>query len=162
MTDDRSQDDADGDKRVDTSLIDSVIGYNLRRAAARQRERFRSVFEPFDIRPVQLTALSVIYFNDQISQVALGKALDMKRANVVKLLNELQERKLIERKTSTRDRRAYEVRLTNKGSKLTRELLALHEKLEANLALSLGHEDLRQLVKLLQKFRRVEPDPDLK
>lgn len=149
------------DDEVDTLLIDSLVGYNLRRAAARQRERFKNVFSPYDIRPVQLTALTIILQNDSLGQSALGKALDMKRANVVKLLDELQERGLIERKLSTRDRRAYDVHLTRKGGELTRELLSLHQKLEANLALSLGCDELKELVKLLRKFRTVDPTPDL-
>lgn len=146
---------------VDMSLIDALVGYNLRRAAARQRERFRNVFTPYDIRPVQLTALTIILHNDRLGQSALGKAMDIKRANVVKLLDELEQRGLIKRNPSTRDRRAYELRLTPGGRKLTRELLALHQKLEANLALSLGCDELKQLVKLLRKFRSVEPAPDL-
>lgn len=143
------------------SLIDSLVGYNLRRAAARQRERFRNVFTPYDIRPVQLTALTIILHNDRLGQSALGKAMDIKRANVVKLLDELEQRGLIKRTTSAVDRRAYELRLTPGGKKLTRELLALHQKLEADLAMSLGREELEQLVKLLRKFRSVDPAPDL-
>lgn len=143
------------------TLIDSLVGYNLRRAAARQRERFRNVFSPYDIRPVQLTALTIILHNDRLGQSALGRALDVKRANVVKLLDELQERGLIERKPAARDRRAYDVQLTRKGEKLTRELLAVHEKLEADLALSLGCKELKELVNLLRKFRAVDPEPDL-
>jgi DNA-binding MarR family transcriptional regulator len=143
------------------ALIDSLAGYNLRRAAARQRERFRNVFSPFDIRPVQLTALTIILHNDRLGQSTLGKALDMKRANVVKLLDELQQRGLVERKLSTRDRRAYDVHLTAKGRELTEELLAIHAKLEANLAQSLGGDELKELVRLLTKFRAVNPEPDL-
>ena len=143
------------------SLIDSLVGYNLRRAAARQRDRFRAVFSPYDIRPVQLTALTVILHNDRLGQSALGKALDMKRANVVKLLDELQNRGLIERKLSAQDRRAFEVHLTPRGKKLTRELLAAHKKLEVDLAQSLGEEELAELVKLLRKFRKVEAEPGI-
>jgi DNA-binding MarR family transcriptional regulator len=154
----RSRDDSD---EVDMSLIDSLVGYNLRRAAARQRERFRNVFSPYDIRPVQLTALTIILHNDSVGQSSLGKALDVKRANVVKLLDELQDRGLIERMPSARDRRAYDVRLTPKGKKLTHELLAVHKKLEADLARSLGRDELRRLVKRLREFRSVDPEPDL-
>ena len=35
---------ADDTSDVDISLLDSLVGYNLRRAAATQRERFRHVF----------------------------------------------------------------------------------------------------------------------
>jgi DNA-binding MarR family transcriptional regulator len=151
----------DDPEEVDMSLIDSMVGYNLRRAAARQRERFHNAFSPCEIRPVQLAALTVILHNDGLGQSALGKALDMKRANVVKLLDELQERGLIERRPSVRDRRAYEVHLTPKGRDLTRKILDIHKKLESNLARSLGQDELHQLVTLLRKFRSVDPKPRL-
>jgi DNA-binding MarR family transcriptional regulator len=143
------------------TLLESLVGYNLRRAAARQRERFSNTFAPFDIRPVQLTVLTLALHNKRVGQSTLGNALGMKRANVVTLLDELQERGLIERRPSTQDRRAYEVHLTTKGTRLTRKLLAVHEKLEADLAVSIGAEELNQLVELLRKFRRVDPEPDL-
>jgi DNA-binding MarR family transcriptional regulator len=136
-------------------LLDSLAGYNLRRAAAHQRERFRKAFAPYDIRPVQLTALIVILNNDRLGQSTLGEMLGMKRANVVKLLDELQERGLIRRKQSKTDRRAYDVHLTAKGRRLTHELLDVHERLEAELAESFGLDELRKLVELLRKFRDV-------
>lgn len=143
------------------TLLDSLVGYNLRRAAAVQRERFRNAFAPYDIRPVQLTALTIILHNDRLGQSALGDMLGMKRANVVKLLDELQERGLLRRRSSTHDRRAYEIQLTPRGTRFTRELLARHEKLEADLAQSLGQDELKELVGLLRKFRALDPEPDL-
>jgi len=145
----------------DKDLLESLVGYNLRRAAARQRERFRHTFAPYGIRPVQLTALAIIVQNDRLGQSALGDMLGMKRANVVTLLDELQERGLIKRKPSLSDRRAYEVHLTPKGRRFTQELLAVHERLEADLARSFGQEELRRLVELLQRFRKVDIEPDL-
>lgn len=142
-------------------MLDSVVGYNLRRAAAKQRERFRSAFGSYYIRPVQLTTLTVIRHNAPIKQAALGRALDMKRANVVTVLDELQERGLVERIPASDDRRSYELRLTRKGAALTEELLALHERLEADLADSFGRDELRQLIGLLRKFRTLDSEPNL-
>jgi len=150
-----------GARVIDATLLESLVGYNLRRAAVRQRERFRNVFAPFDIRPVQLTALTLILYNDRLGQSNLGHALGMKRANVVKLLDELQARSLIERKPSKRDRRAYDVHLTAEGQKFTKKLLAVHQKLEADLAESIGEKDLKRLIELLGKFRQVDPEPTL-
>lgn len=147
--------------KLDTSSIDAYVGYNLRRAATRQRERFRSVFAPYDIRPVQLTALTLIYYNSGLRQAALGRALDMKRANVVTLLDQLEHRGFAERRPAVNDRRSYEIHLTPKGRKLTAELLALHEKLEADLARSLGEQNVERMLETLIKFRRVSPAPKL-
>jgi len=146
--------------RLDLTLIDSLVGYNLRRAAALQRERFRRVYAPYDIRPVQLTALIVLLQNEPLGQSRVGEVMDMKRANVVKLLDELQGRGLIARELSTQDRRAYDVHLTDKGRTLARELLAIHQEFEAELAELLGQGELEQLVKLLRKLRAVIPGPE--
>lgn len=147
---------------ADMELLDSLVGYNLRRAAARQRERFRSVFSPFDLRPVQLTTLTLISRNEPIRQAALGKALEMKRANVVTLLDDLQKRGLIKRTPAPDDRRSYVVELTGKGRKFTGEMLELHSRLEADLARSFGEAELRQLVDLLVRFRSVSDAPKLR
>lgn len=150
-----------GDVEADSTALECLVGYNLRRAAAKQRERFRSVFGPYDIRPVQLSVLTVIQNNMPVRQAALGKALDIKRANVVTLLAELEERGLVERRPSSNDRRSQVVYLTDAGQALTTELLALHAKLEADLAHELGQQELQRLVKLLRAFRRVESEPKL-
>lgn len=141
--------------------LESFVGYNLRRAAARQRERFRAVFDRYDIRPVQLTVLALIRDSTPLKQAELGKALEMKRANVVTVLDELQERGLITRELDENDRRSYVLYLTPAGKRLTTKLLSLHAKLEKDLARSFGHKELDKLVDLLQAFRKLNPEPRL-
>jgi DNA-binding MarR family transcriptional regulator len=146
---------------ADVSMLESFVGYNLRRAAAKQRERFQSVFAPYDIRPAQLTVLAVIRHNMPLKQTALGKALEIKRANVVTLLDELEGRGLVTRRPADQDRRSHMLQLTPAGKDLTDRLLALHAKLESDLAESLGRKELVTLVELLQAFRRLESEPRL-
>jgi DNA-binding MarR family transcriptional regulator len=146
----------------ESNVLNSFVGYNLRRAAARQRERFRCVFEPYDIRPVQLSALMLLLDSTPMSQTDLGRALDIKRANVVTLLHQLENRGLVVRKPSSSDRRAHILYLTPSGKALTNKLVALHEKLEEDLARSLGPERLDALVELLRTFRSVGAKPKLR
>ena len=115
---------------ADDSLFNTFVGYNLRRAAAKQRERFRSVFEAYDIRPVQLTVLTLLLENMPLRQAALGKALEIKRANVVTLLDQLENRGLIMRQRAANDRRSQVLYLTQAGRALTTKLLSLHSQLE--------------------------------
>jgi DNA-binding MarR family transcriptional regulator len=149
------------DDEVDTSQLERFVGYNLRRAAAKQRERFRSAFDRYEIRPVQLTFLAMILSSMPIRQATLGKALDMKRANVVTVLDELIARGLVSREADANDRRSNVLSLTRKGATLTQELLARHDKLERDLARTFGDRELAKLVELLQAFRNVESHPDL-
>ena len=154
-------DAADDGSDVDVAVLEAYVGYNLRRAAARQRERFRSVFESYDIRPVLLTTLTVIRNNMPLRQADLGRALEIKRANVVTLLTELEERGLVMRQPSATDRRSQVIYLTDKGKETTEKLLTLHDRLEADLARSFGKKELQELVRLLHAFRSVDANPKL-
>ena len=141
--------------------LDDLLGYNLRRAHGVQRQRFNSVFAPYRIRPVQLSILGLMYEAPKLKQAELGRALDIKRANVVTLLRELENRNLITRRRTRADRRSHVLHLTPAGKKLTQELLDLHARLEADLGERLGARDREQLLRLLKKFRRLQKAPYL-
>ena len=146
---------------VDAATLESLVGYNLRRAASKQRERFRSAFDPYDIRPVQLSMLVLIGQHMPVKQAELGRALEMKRANVVTVLDELIRRRLVSRRPSAEDRRSNVLTLTAEGQRLTQELLERHDRLEQGLARTFGKQRLAELVELLQAFRLIESDPEL-
>ena len=137
------------------------MGYNLRRAHGVQKQRFETVFGPLAIRPVTLSALGIIYENPGITQADLGKKLKIKRANMVPVMAELQQRGLIVRRPSDNDRRAHVVALTPSGQKMTVKLLDMHRRLEDDLARELGLRERDQLLQLLKRFRKLATEPEL-
>lgn len=141
--------------------LENLVGYNLRRAYGVQKQRFAAVFGPLGIRPVTLSVLGTIYDTPGITQADIGRRLNIKRANIVPLMVELEGRALISRRTSTRDKRAHVVALTPLGKRFTVKLLALHERLEEDLIRRLGLRERDQLLELLKRFRRLAPEPDL-
>ncbi len=137
------------------------MGYNLRRAHGVQKQRFAAVFGPVGIRTVTLTALGTIYDHPGITQADLGKKLNIKRANMVPVMAELERRGLIARRPSDNDRRAHLVALTPAGTKLTLKLLDMHRRLENDVARELGQHERDQLLKLLKRFRKLATQPEL-
>jgi DNA-binding MarR family transcriptional regulator len=137
------------------------MGYNLRRAHGVQKQRFATVFGPLSIRPVTLSALGIIYENPGITQADLGKKLNIKRANMVPVMAELEGRGLIARRPSDNDRRVHVVALTPAGLKLTVKLLDMHRRLEDDLARELGLRERDQLLQLLKRFRKLATEPEL-
>jgi DNA-binding MarR family transcriptional regulator len=146
---------------VPALILDDVLGYNLRRAHGVQRQRFSSVFSPYRIRPVQLAILGLIYAKRRLKQAELARALDIKRANIVTLLDELEQRNLVVRRPERTDRRSRALELTPAGKRLTTELLDLHARLEESAVQHLGRRDRDQLLRLLKKFRKLEAAPYL-
>jgi DNA-binding MarR family transcriptional regulator len=157
---DDSDRSGNGEERdVDLSNLDSIVGYCLRRALARQRERFKSVFSQFEIRPIQFAVLILIRDSMPVRQAELGRAIQMKRANVVTVLDELIARGLALREPAKGDRRANIVTLTPKGVAYTKELQAAHHKLEQDVAKHLGKKNFNKLIELLRAFRELDSDP---
>ena len=137
------------------------MGYNLRRAHGVQKERFEAIFGPLGIRPLTLSVLGTIYDNPDITQAELGKKLNIKRANMVPVMAELQGRGLIVRRPSDNDLRGRAVMLTPAGIKFTVDVLDLHRRLEDDLCAAFGLRERDQLLQLLKKFRSLAPEPDL-
>jgi DNA-binding MarR family transcriptional regulator len=140
--------------------LENLVGYNLRRAYGVQKQRFAAVFGPLGIRPVTMSVLGTIHDTPGITQADVGKRLNIKRANMVPLMVELEGRALIVRRQSTSDKRAHVVALTPLGRRFTIKLLALHEQLEQDLIRKLGLRERDQLLDLLKRFRRLAPEPD--
>lgn len=141
--------------------FESLVGYNMRRAYGVQLQRFKSAFAPYNIRPVQLSILALILERPGLNQSELGRLLDIKRANIATLLDELEQRQLITRSVSETDRRVHLLQLTPTGQSLVPTLLERHERLEKDLNASLGADAHAQLLELLKKVRQVNPEPDL-
>jgi DNA-binding MarR family transcriptional regulator len=141
--------------------LDDILGYNLRRAHGVQRQRFSAVFSRYRIRPVQLAILGLIHERRTLRQGELARALDIKRANIVTLIDELEQRSLIVRRPERTDRRSRALELTTAGQRLTAELLDLHARLEQNVVEHLGPRDRDQLLRLLKRFRELQTEPPL-
>lgn len=146
---------------LDVSLLENSVGYNLRRAQSRQMQRFRAVFGKLDVRPVQLSVLTVILQNPEVRQASLGRALDMKRANVVTVLDELEEKGLLARRPASADRRSHVLLLTPAGKRLAEKLVALHDKFEEDLERVFGKAGRENLLEMLHQIRALDTEPDI-
>src|SRR3979411_694171 len=78
---------------------------------------FESTLEPGGLRPRHLIALKLLSEQGPASQQALADSLSLDPSNVVGLLNELEERRLITRRRESADRRRHIVELSPRGKK---------------------------------------------
>jgi DNA-binding MarR family transcriptional regulator len=91
----------------------------------------------------------------------LTNSLNKKHANIVTLLDELEERELITRVADSEDRRSRVLNLTEKGKSLTEKLIDRYKLLDKNFDKAFGLRRRKDLVKLLDAFCRLDPDPDI-
>jgi DNA-binding MarR family transcriptional regulator len=138
-------------EEVDTGFLESLLGYNARRAALAVITVFLDRMAPYQLRPVDFSVLSLIKHNPGITSRQLCTSLGILPPNLVGLVNALQKRELIERKPHPRDGRAVGLHLTGGGQKLMRDAERTAASLEAEVAGKLTPAELRTLMKLLKK-----------
>lgn len=139
---------------VDTSYLESLIGYNARRAALATIEVFLQKMAVYDLRPVDFSVLSLITHNPGITSRQLCSTLGILPPNLVGMVNALEGRELIARAPHPRDRRATSLHLTENGRKLMRKAERTAAELEAQVASRLTAAESRTLIRLLQKVYR--------
>ena len=104
---------------------------------------------PGGLRPRHLIALKLLHEHGAISQQALAETLSLDPTNVVGLLNELEERRLITRRRDPEDRRRHIVEVSSLGEQ---ELVRANARLscvEDELLTALSVEERRTLYDLL-------------
>ena len=132
--------------------LHQILGYQLAQAAITTTGVFaQEVGQAFDIRPVEYTLLTLIAENPLVSSAKLAKALAVTKPNITVWVDKLEARKLVQRRPSTSDKRATELRVTPSGAKLaaqaTIRLLAA-EQAQLN---RLSAAERAMLIELLHK-----------
>ncbi|PKO68177.1 MAG: MarR family transcriptional regulator [Betaproteobacteria bacterium HGW-Betaproteobacteria-16] len=139
---------------IDTSYLESLLGYNARRAALAVITIFLQRMAPYGLRPVDFSVLTLIAHNPGITSRQICAALDILPPNLVGMIKQLQKRELIERRPHPTDRRAQGLHLTPSGKKLQREAQATASSLEQGATHSLTPAELKTLIHLLKKVYR--------
>lgn len=138
-------------EEVDTRFLETLLGYNARRAALAVIDVFLERMAPFQLRPVDFSVLSLVAHNPGITSRQLCATLGILPPNLVGMVGALEKRELIQRHPHPRDGRAMGLHLTAAGQKLMRDAEKTAAALEADVAARLSPAELRTLIGLLKK-----------
>lgn len=138
--------------QVDTGYLQSLLGYNARRAALSIIENFVAGMAEFELRPVDFSVLSVIHHNPGITSRQLCATLSIQPPNLVGMIHRMQQRKLISRLPHPHDGRAMGLHLTPEGLSMAQRAEQKAFKLEEKSAERLNPAERSQLIQLLQKI----------
>jgi DNA-binding MarR family transcriptional regulator len=141
-------------EEVDTSFLETLLGYNARRAALAAIDVFLDGMAPYQLKPVEFSVLSLVSHNPGITSRQLCTALGILPPNLVGMVNALEKRELIARKPHPRDGRAVGLHLTASGQKMMRDAEKTVAALEAEVASRLSPAEQRTLLNLLKKVYR--------
>jgi DNA-binding MarR family transcriptional regulator len=127
------------------------VGFLLSQLGSAGSRWFQKELAPLGIEPRQFAMLRYVSAAEGQSQQALGAALGIPASRMVALVDDLEERGLLERRQNPADRRTHALFLTPKGHKLLAEALAVAGAHETMVTSALTPAERAELHRLLQK-----------
>ncbi|WP_456734268.1 MarR family winged helix-turn-helix transcriptional regulator [Bradyrhizobium sp. USDA 3364] len=105
----------------------------------------------FDLTPVQYAALATISANPAIDQITLAGLIAYDRTTITGVIDRLVQKRLVVRETSSRDRRARELKLTDEGRRTLRRITPAVEAAQRRMLRGLTETEAADLMHLLRK-----------
>lgn len=137
--------------KVNTRYLETLLGYNARRAALTIIGVFLERMAVYDLRPVDFSVLSLVVHNPGITSRQLCTALGILAPNLVGMVNALEQRDLIARKPHPIDGRAMGLHPTPAGLTLMRSAEKTAVELEVDSTVRLSEAERKTLLQLLKK-----------
>ncbi len=144
-------DNGTSDAPIDSTFLESLLGYNARRTALVIIEAFLDRMSVYGLRPVDFSTLSLVAHNPGITSRQLCAALGILPPNLVRIVADLDKRGLVQRKPHPTDGRAIGLHLTPDGSKMMKEAETTVLTLEDAASSRLSVEERLTLISLLKK-----------
>jgi DNA-binding MarR family transcriptional regulator len=139
---------------VDTRYLETLMGYNARRAALKAIGLFSQRLVDFNLTPVDFSVLSLIGHNPGITSRQLCSALNILPPNLVGKISAMEQRRMIDRRPHPQDGRAVGLHLSAEGEKFMAQAEQAASQLEDDVTSGLSAAEKKTLLRLLQKVYR--------
>jgi DNA-binding MarR family transcriptional regulator len=107
---------------------------------------------PFGLEPRHAGMLTRLAAHEGLSQQALGELIGLNPTRMVFLVDELEQRGLVERRRNAADRRSYALYLTAQGRDTLRQIQAAGNLHQDQIGASLTQAERSQLANLLRRL----------
>src|SRR4051812_49954592 len=138
-------------RKFPQELVDSTV-FLLKRLGFTAKDQAMAGYEKVGLHPYHHAVLLVLDEGSRETQGSIADALGYDRGQLVGLLDELEERGLVERRRDPSDRRRHLVRLTPDGTRTLRRLRALASRIEDELLAPLNEQERADLHALLLRL----------
>ena len=137
--------------KVKTRYLETLLGYNARRAALTIIEVFLQRMAVYELRIVDFSVLSLVTHNPGITSRQLCTTLGILAPNLVGMVDALEKRDLIARKPHPLDGRAMGLHPTPAGLSMMRNAEKTAAQLEVDSTPRLSDAERKTLLQLLKK-----------
>jgi DNA-binding MarR family transcriptional regulator len=130
---------------IDYGVLDTLLGYAVRRAQIRLYEDFVASLSQWGITPPRFSAMVIVSHNPGLKLTQLAKVMGIARSGAVILVDALEELGYMQRHPVPEDRRAFSLALTKKGQADLAAITAAVQLHDERMAQSLAPDEQSQL-----------------
>jgi DNA-binding MarR family transcriptional regulator len=123
--------------------------YLLSQLGAHSSRRWHQRLAPIGLDPRSALVLRHVGVEEGQTQASLSASLAVPPSRIVGIVDELEQRGLLERRANPSDRRAHALWLTTAGRKALDEVMAISTAHELDICAGLSEPDRHQLIELL-------------
>jgi DNA-binding MarR family transcriptional regulator len=149
----RQLDDPPQTCAVQLGILPQLLGYELRLAQRAVFADFADTVGP-DISPGLFGVLVIVESNPGLKQTELSAAVGLDRSSMVPVIDKLEKRKLVVRRSSPTDKRSYGLFLTATGATLLKRLKKRVQQHETQVASKFTTGERATLLSLLERLNR--------
>jgi DNA-binding MarR family transcriptional regulator len=140
------------EERINGDRAPSTLAFLLSQVGIHASRRFAERIAEVDLNPPLFRVLNLVDAAEGKSQQAIAAAIEIPASRMVALVDELEQRDLVERRPDPADRRVRALYLTRKGRQVLARGRKIAKEHEEELTRGLAAADRKRLVDLLQKM----------
>lgn len=130
----------------------SSLAFLLSQVGIFASRRFHEAIGEIDLQPGWFLVMNVVAATEGRSQQEIAEAIKVPASRMVAIVDELEQRGLIERRPQPGDRRIRALHLTAKGRTVLAKGRGIAREHERRMTKGMSAEEHRRLIELLQKM----------
>lgn len=131
---------------------DEQIGMLTNKTNRKMLRFLNSKLQKYDITPEQWNVLLSLSKEEKVNQKQLSKKVDKDQATLVRILDILEKKELVERKSSKEDRRVFFIDVTDRGRELVNKLIPFISDIFEQMLNDISIEEIDTYRKVLMKI----------
>lgn len=132
-------------------MFQNMVCYSLSKTGVLFRMLLERSLTDYGLIPPQAGILHILSGYGEFNQILLGQEMSIDKASMVKFIDGLESKGMVQRKGDPHDRRAKLVTLTEKGKRVQKEISKIHRKLEADILKDFTREEVEAIRTLMPR-----------
>jgi len=135
-------------------ILEDSLGFQVNMTANAMKNRFNTFLKPYGLTSEQYVIMKSVEENPDISPTQLSEITFKDKTTITRMINTLVQNEMLIRIPKQDDRRAYEIRWSDKAEKIMNEILPLTENVIKKLRSQFDVDELNTFLRILETLKQ--------